>query len=81
MSGTRNARLDAEGSFWRSSSSVSVVIIDALFVIPRVLLDYWTSACLHYASQTRREMEESESSRSLVLFELGGLVQPGLSVS
>ena len=81
MSGTRNARLAAEGSFWRSSSSVSVVTMDALFGVPRVLLDSWASARLHCASLPRREMEAAESSRSVVLFGLGGLEKPGLSVS
>ena len=68
-------------NFWRSSSSVSVVTMDALFGVPRVLLDSWTSARLHCASWPRREMDAAESSKAVVLFGLCGLEQPGLRVS
>ena len=79
MSGTLNAFLAALGSFFKSNLRVSVVTIEDLFGVPRILFVYWVSDILTCAPRPMSEYDAAESKNAVVLVVLRGLVQPGCS--
>ena len=81
MSGTLKAFLASLGSFFNINSSVSVVTIVALVGVPRILFVSCSSDILKCAPRTIREYDAAESKNAVVLVGLGGLVQPGCSLS
>ena len=81
MSGTLNDFLAALGSFFNSNSRVSVVTIDALFGVPRILFVSCSSDILTCAPRLISEYDAAESKKAVVLVGLNGLVQPGRSSS
>ena len=81
MSGTLNAFLAALGVFFNSNSRVSVVMISALFGVPRILFVSCSSGILTCEPRTISEYDAAESKKAVVLVGLGGLVHPGCSSS
>ena len=68
MFGTLYAFLAASGSFVSSNSTVCVVVIDALFGMPRVLLFSCTAAILHSAFCPTSEIDAAESMKAVVVW-------------
>ena len=81
MSGTLNDFLAALGGFFNSNSRVSVVMISALFGVPRILFVSCSSDILTCAPRLISEYGAAESKKAVVLVVLGELVQPGRSSS
>ena len=54
-----------------------MVVIVFLLGVPNVLLGSRTSGILHAALRPSRERDAAESRKAVLLFTLGGLVQPG----
>ena len=81
MSGTLKAFLAALGSFFNINSRVSVFSIAALVGVPSILFVSCYSDILMCAPRPIREYDAAESKNAVVLVGLGGLVQPGCSLS
>ena len=81
MSGTLNAFLADSGSFFKSNSRVSVVTIEALFGVPRVLFVSWVFDFLTCAPHHISEYKAAESKKAVLLLVFGGFVQPDGSSS
>ena len=81
MSDTLNVFLAALGSFFNINSRVYVVMIAALFGVPRILFVSCVSDILTCAPLPISEYDAAESNMAVVLVVLVGLVQPGRSSS
>ena len=81
MSGTLKAFLAYLGSFFNINSRVSVVTIAALVGVLMILFVSCSSDILTCVPRPIRDYDAAESKNAVVLLGLGGLVQPGCSLS